>query len=123
VEISSYLVERRTDELLHDLKRRMAGQQQDLPPEEERKMRGEYAKIAEREVRASFLLEEIGQRESVEVTKEDIEARLQEMTRIYQRPLEELRQNASLVAAVRHSLGREKILDFIIAKADIKYKG
>jgi trigger factor len=101
----------------------MAGQQQDLPPEEERKMRGEYAKIAEREVRASFLLEEIGQRESIEVTKEDIEARLQEMTRIYQRPLEELRQNASLVAAVSRSLGREKILDFIIAKADIKYKG
>jgi trigger factor len=123
VEISSYLVEQRTDELLHDLKRRMAGQQQDLPPEEERKMRGEYAKIAEREVRASFLLEEIGQRESIEVTKEDIEARLQEMTRIYQRPLEELRQNASLVAAVSRSLGREKILDFIIAKADIKYKG
>jgi trigger factor len=123
VEISSYLVERRTDELLHDLKLRMAGQQQELPPEEERKMHAEYAKIAEREVRASFLLEEIGQQESIEVTKEDIEARLQEMTRIYQRPVEELRQNASLVDAVKRGLGREKILDFIIAKADIKYKG
>jgi trigger factor len=122
VEISSYLVERRTDELLHDLKLRMAGQQQDLPPEEERKMRGEYEKIAEREVRASFLLEEIGERESIEVTKEELEARLQEMARLYQRPLEELRQNASLVAAVRRGLGREKVLDFIIAKADIKYK-
>ncbi len=113
VEISSYLVER---------KLRMAGQQQELPPEEEKKMRGEYEKIAEREVRASFLLEEIGERESIEVTKEDMEARLQEMARLYQQPLEELRQNASLVAAVKRSLGREKILDFIIAKADIKYK-
>jgi trigger factor len=123
VEVSSYLVERRTDELLHDLKLRMAGQQQDLPPEEERKMHAEYQKIAEREVRASFLLEEVGQKESIEVTQEDLEARLQEMARLYQRPLEELRQNASLVAAVKRSLGREKILDFIIAKADIKYKG
>jgi trigger factor len=122
VEISAYLVERRTDELLHDLKLRMAGQQQELPPEEEKKMRGEYEKIAEREVRASFLLEEIGERESIEVTNEDMEARLQEMARLYQRPLEELRQNASLVAAVKRSLGREKILDFIIAKAVIKYK-
>ena len=123
MEISSYLVERRTDELLHDLKLRMAGQQQELPPEEERKMHAEYAKIAEREVRSSFIIEEIGQRESIEVTKEELEARLQEMARVYQRPLEELQQNASLVAAVRRGLGREKILDFIIAKADINYKG
>jgi trigger factor len=123
MEVSSYLVERRTDELLQDLKLRMAGQQQDLSPEEEQKMRAEYEKLAEREVRASFLLEEIGKQESIEVTKEELEARLQEMARLYQRPLEELRQNSSLVAAVRPGLGREKILDFIIAKADINYKG
>jgi trigger factor len=122
-EIPSYLVERRTDELLHDLKLRMSGQQQDLPSEEEQKMRGEYEKIAEREVRASFVLEEIGKQESIEVTTEEVENRLQEMARVYQRPLEELRQNSSLAAAVRRGLGREKILDFIIAEAEIKYKG
>jgi trigger factor len=86
-------------------------------------MHAEYEKVAEREVRASFLLEEIGQQESIEVTQEELNTRLQEMARVYQRPLEELHQNASLVAAVRRSLGREKILDFIIAKADITYKG
>ena len=122
VEISSYLVERRTDELLQDLKLRMAGQQQDLPLEEESRMRAEYEKIAEREIRASFLLEEIGQQESIEVTTEEMEARLQEMARLYQRPPEELQQNTSLVATVRRGLGREKILDFVIAKAEIKYK-
>ncbi|MCJ7664378.1 MAG: trigger factor, partial [Desulfobacterales bacterium] len=122
MEIPSYLVERRTGELLQDLKLRMAGQQQALPLEEETRMRAEYEKIAEREVRASFLLEELGQQESIEVTTEEMEARLQEMARLYQRPLEELRQNPSLVATVRRGLGREKILDFIIAKAEIKYK-
>jgi trigger factor len=121
VEIPSYLVERRTGELLHDLKLRMAGQQQDLPLEEEGRMRAEYEKIAEREVRASFLLEEIGQQESIEVTTEEMGGRLQEMARIYQRPLEELQQNPSLAAAVRRGLGREKILDFIVAAAEIKY--
>jgi len=123
VEIPSYLVQRRTDELLQDLKLRMAAQKQDLPPEEEHKARGEYEKIAEREVRTSFLLEEIGQQESIAVSPEDVGSRLGEMARAYQRPLEELQQNPSLVAAVKRSLEREKVLDFIIAEAEIKYKG
>jgi hypothetical protein len=45
------------------------------------------------------------------------------MARAYQRPMEELQQNASLKAAVRRSVEREKVLDFIIAEATIKYKG
>jgi trigger factor len=123
VEIPSYLVERRTDELLQDLKLRMAAQKQELPPEEERKARGEYQKVAEREVRTSFLLEEIGRQESIEPQQEEVEERLQKMASVYQRPLEELRQNPSLVAAVQQTLEREKVLDFIIAEADVKYKG
>jgi trigger factor len=123
VEIPSYLVQRRTDEILQDLKMRMPPQQQDLPPEEEQKMREEYQTIAEREVRASFLLEGIGQQESIEVPADAVTGRLQEMARIYQRPLEDLQQNASLVAAVRRGLQRERVLDFIIAEAEVKYKG
>jgi trigger factor len=123
VEIPSYLVERRTDELLQDLKLRMAAQKQEFPPEEERKARGEYQKVAEREVRASFLLEEIGRQESIEPRPEEVEERLQKMASVYQRPLEELRQNPSLVAAVQQTLEREKVLDYIIAEADVKYKG
>jgi trigger factor len=122
VEIPTYLVERRTGELLQDLKLRMAGQRQALPPEEEQKVRGEYQKVAEQEVRASFLLEEIGQLESIEATAEAVEERLQEMARAYQRPPEELQQNSPLVAAVQRAVQREKILDFIIDKAEIKYK-
>jgi trigger factor len=122
LEIPSYLVERRTGELLQDLKLRMAAQRQALAPEEEQKARGEYQKVAEREVRSSFLLEEIGLQESIEATTEAVEERLQEMARAYQRPLEELQQNTPLVEAVRRSVGREKILDFILDKAEIKYK-
>jgi trigger factor len=122
VEIPSYLVERRTAELLEDLKLRMAAQRQDLPPEEEQKVRGEYEKAAEREVRASFLLEEIGLQESIEATAEEVEKRLQEMARTYQRPLAELQPNASLVAAVKRTVAREKIVDFLIDNAEITYK-
>jgi trigger factor len=122
VEIPSYLVERRTAELLEDLKLRMAAQRQALPPEEEQKVRGEYQKVAEREVRASFLLEEIGLQESIEATAEEVEKRLQEMARTYQRPLAELQQNSSLVAAVKRTVAREKIVDFLIDKGEITYK-
>ena len=86
-------------------------------------MKEEYEKIAEREVRASFLLEGIAQQESITVTTEEVEERLGEMARTYQRPLEDLKQNSSLVAVVRRGLQREKVLDFIIAEATIKYKG
>ena len=86
-------------------------------------MREEYQKIAEREVRASFLLEGIGQQESIEVPADEVTGRLQEMARVYQRPLEDLQQNAALVAAVRRGLQRERVLDFIIAEAEVKYKG
>lgn len=122
IEIPSYLVQRRTDELLQDLKLRMASQHKELPPAEENKARGDYQKIAEQEVRASFLLEEIGQQESIEATSEEIQERLQGMAQAYQRPRKELYQNPSLKAAVRRALEREKVLDFIIAKAEIKYK-
>jgi trigger factor len=123
IEIPSYLVQRRTDELLQDLRMRMPPQQQDLPPEEEQKVKEEYEKIAEREVRASFLLEGIVQQESITVTTEEVEERLGEMARTYQRPLEDLKQNSSLVAVVRRGLQRERVLDFIIAAAEVKYKG
>jgi len=123
VEIPSYLVHRRTDELLQELKGRAAAQHQDLSPDEERRTRGEYEKIAEREVRTSFLLEGIAQQESITVSAEEAEERLGEMARTYQRPLEELQGNSPLVAAVRRGLQREKVLDFIIAEAMIKYKG
>jgi len=123
VEIPSYLVERRTDELLQDLKMRMAAQKQELPPEEERKARGEYQKVAEREVRTSLLLEEIGRQESIEAQPEEMEERLQKMASVYQRPLDDLQQNPSLVAAVQQALEREKVLDFIIAEAEVTYKG
>ena len=123
IEIPSYLVERRTDELLQDLKLRMAAQKQELPPEEERKAQGEYQKVAEREVKTSLLLEEIGRQESIEAQPEEVEDRLQKMASVYQRPLEELHQNSSLKAAVQRALEREKVLDFIIAEAEVKYKG
>jgi trigger factor len=122
VEIPSYLVARRTDELLQDLKLKMAAQHRELPPEEEQKAQGEYQKVAEREVRAFLLLEEIGRQESIEANSEEVQERLGKMARAYQRPLEELQQNTSLMATVQRAVEREKVLDFIIAEAEVTYK-
>jgi trigger factor len=97
----------------------MAAQKQALPPEEESKVRGEYQKVAEREVRASFLLEEIGRQEAIEVTEEEVTDQLAEMARAYQRPAEELRDNVPLLDAIRRGLRREKTVDFLIAEAKI----
>lgn len=120
LEVPSSLVQRRTQELLQDLKFKLAAQQRDLPAEEEGVLRKEYLKVAEREVKASIMLEEIARQDAIEVTEEEVEERLKEMARAYNKTLQDLKQDSSLVAILRRSLQREKVLDRLIAEAEIE---
>jgi len=122
LEVPSYLVQRRKQELLQEVKFRLAAQQRGLLPEEERELQEEYLKVAEREVKASFLLEEIALQNGIEVAEGELEDRLKEMARAYNRTLEELKQDSSLLAVLRQSLQREKVLDLLIAEAEIEYE-
>ncbi len=120
LEVPSYLVEMRMQELLQDLQFRMAAQQRELPPEEARGLEGEYRKVAESQVKASLLLEEIAMQEGIEVIEEELQERLKEMAQAYDRSLETLRQNPSLLAVLRRSLLQEKVVDLLIAEAKIE---
>lgn len=118
IEIPSSIVAQRAAELLNDLRLRIGR----LSPEQEREAQAAYERIAERDVKASFLLEAVGKQESIELSEQEVERKLQEMANLYQWQLEQVRQNAPLVAAIRRGLWRDKVLDFIISHADVKYK-
>jgi len=120
LEVPQYLVQRRSKELLQDLKLRLTAQKRELSPEEERKLQEEYLTMAEREVRASMLLEQIALQEGIEVSDGELEKKAKEMARALGRNPEELDSNASLLAVLRRSLQREKVLDFLVSEAEIE---
>jgi trigger factor len=121
LEVPQYLVQRRSKELLQDLKLRLTAQKRELLPEEERRVHEEYLSMAEREVKASMLLEQIALQEGIEVAEGELEEKTKEMARALGRTSEELKRNASLLAVFRRSLQREKVLDFLVSEAEIEW--
>jgi len=122
IEAPSYQVQQRVQELLQEAKVRAASQHRELSPEEERGMREEYRKIAQREVKTSLLLEEIAVREGIEVKEEEVQERLKELARSYNKPLENLKQDSSLLVLLQRSLRREKVLELLISWAEVDYE-
>ncbi len=96
-------------------------------PEDEGKsedtLRAEYHRIAERRVRLGLVLAEIGRRENVVVTDQEMTEALRAEARRYgdmaQRMFEFLRENPQAQAGVRAPLYEEKVVDLIIGLAKV----
>ncbi|MBI3078807.1 MAG: trigger factor [Deltaproteobacteria bacterium] len=87
------------------------------------KMRREYEPGAARLVKADLLLEGIAAQEAVTVSAEEVEARLREIARRSNRPLEAtkaLYDSKGLLSSLRTELQQEKVLDFLMRSAKIK---
>ena len=100
-------------------------------PEDEGKseetLRAEYRRIAERRVRLGLVLAEIGRRENVVVTDQEMTEGLRAEARRYgdmaQRMFEFLRENPQAQAGVRAPLYEEKVVDLIIGRAKVTEVG
>jgi len=98
-----------------------------LPPEDadksEDQLQGEYRKIAERRVRLGLVLAEIGRVNNVQVTEQElVEAIRQEAMRYgpqAQQVFDMLRQNPNAQAQLRAPIFEDKVVDLIIAKAEV----
>ncbi|MEM7444457.1 MAG: trigger factor [Pseudomonadota bacterium] len=90
-------------------------------PEEE--LRTEYRGIAERRVRLGLLLSEIGQRNNVQVTQEELNRGLIAEARRYpgqeQQVIEFFQKNPQAIDTVRAPLFEDKVVDFIIDLAKV----
>ncbi len=84
----------------------------------------DYRKIAERRVRLGLLLSEIGQSNGVEVSAQEMQMLLQQAAQQYrpedrQRFVEYVRQDPMAAAQLRAPLYEDKVVDFLIEKADV----
>lgn len=99
-----------------------------LEPEEAEKpiedLQAEYRRIAERRVRLGLVLAEIGRKNKVEVSDQEVAQALQQQARNFpgrERQVYELYQkNPSMLAQIRAPLYEEKVVDFILELAKVK---
>ena len=92
----------------------------------EEKAREEYHAIAERRVRLGLVLAEIGERNAIQVTDEELSRDIVERTRQFPGREQEVwdfyRKNPSALASVRAPLFEEKVVDFILELANVSEK-
>ncbi|MYL97364.1 trigger factor [Novosphingobium sp. FGD1] len=84
----------------------------------------DYRKIAERRVRLGLLLSEIGQANGVEVTAQEMQMLVSQAAQQYrpedrQRFFEYVQQDPMMAAQLRAPLYEDKVVDFLIEKADV----
>jgi trigger factor len=89
-------------------------------------LRGEYRRIAERRVRLGLVLAEIGRRNNVTVSEQELtEAMRQEAMRYgaqAQQMFDLLRQNPNAQAQMRAPIYEEKVVDLIVSRAAVTDK-
>jgi trigger factor len=101
-----------------------------LPPEDAEKsedqLKAEYRKIAERRVRLGLVLAEIGRKNDVVVTDQELTDAIMREARQYgaqaQQVFDMYRQRADLQAALRAPIYEDKVVDLIFGKAKIEDK-
>ena len=92
----------------------------------EEKARDEYQKIAERRVRLGLVLAEIGEKNNITVTDEELNRALVEQARQFpgqeQQVWEYYRKNPQAVAGLRAPIYEEKVVDFLLELAKVTDK-
>jgi trigger factor len=92
----------------------------------EEKARAEYQKLSERRVRLGLVLAEIGEKNQIKVTDEEVSRAVVERARQFpgqeQRIWEYYRQNQQALAGLRAPIFEEKVVDYLIELADVADK-
>src|SRR5215510_1977014 len=90
----------------------------------EEKAKAEYRAIAERRVRLGLVLAEIGEKNNITVTDDELSRAVMDRARQFagqeQRVWDYYRQNPQAVAALRAPIFEEKVVDFLLELASVK---
>ena len=92
----------------------------------EDKAREEYRKIADRRVRLGLVLAEVGDKNSITVSEEELTRAVVEQARQYrgqeQQAFDQMRKNPQVLAQLRAPLFEEKVVDFLLELAKVTDK-
>ncbi len=92
----------------------------------DKQLEKDYRKIAERRVRLGLVLAEMGQKEEVQISNEELQQAMVAEARRYpgqeQQVIEFYQKNPQAIAQLRAPIYEEKVVDLIIEKATVKDK-
>jgi len=92
----------------------------------EAKAKKEYQALAERRVRLGLVLAEIGEKSDVQVTDDEMQAAVYQQIQQYpgqeEQVLNYFKENPDAVAGLRAPLYEDKVIDFIVEKAEVDEK-
>lgn len=125
-EIPESLVEEQTRTLVSDTKMRLATQGVDFKNlgVSEEKLQGDYREMAQKQVRTFLILEKIADQEGITVTDGEAEDRVREISeRIHQKfdVVKRYYEKNGLIPEVKAGIMSEKILNFLLEKANVNY--
>ena len=123
-EVPDTLVEDGVDTIIRDMAYQMANQ--GIDPSRANadwvKVRSDSRPKAERIVRANLILAEIGQKEGLDVSNEELDNKLKEMSSTMSQPLEKIRQyfqQDSRIEGLREQIRRDKVLELLLKRAKV----
>ena len=126
VEIPSGMIETEIDNMVKDIEQRLAYQGLSLDQylkmmnKTQEDMRKEFEEQAKIQVKTKIVLEEIVKAENLEAQEDDIKAKLEEMSKSYNKDVAELEKNESLKLYIAENLKTEKAIQLIVDNAKIK---
>jgi len=92
----------------------------------EEEARAEYRKIADRRVRLGLVLAEVGEKNSITVSDDELTRAMVERARQFpgqeQQAFEQIKRNPGMIASLRAPIFEEKIVDFLLELAAVTNK-
>ncbi|MDA2933154.1 trigger factor [Acidobacteria bacterium AH-259-D05] len=123
-EVPEILIENRIDGMLRDLAFKMASQ--GLDPSKANvdwmKVRADFRPDAEKQVRANMTLSEIGRREEIEISTQELEQEVEQMAGSMEQPKEKVRQyfqQENRMEGLKTQLIRKKVLKILLESAEV----
>ena len=126
VEIPSGMIETEIENMEKDMESRLSYQGMKLDDylqmigKTREQFKEEYKPQAEKQVKTRLVLEAIANDAKIEVTEEEIQAKIAEMAKMYGQKEEEVKNNEHLRNYVKENLKTEKTIEFIVSNAKIK---
>lgn len=119
LELPEGLVKRRSEKLMENAVEnvRSRGVAPEKLEEMKKNLQPEFEKEARRQIHLAFLLEEVAQKENIQVLQEDVKARFQKIAEEVRQPLEAVEKyyagNAESMESLKEQIRTEKAIQFI----------
>lgn len=118
------MVERELERLLVRAINHFGKEIEHLTDDEKRQLVSEYTPIAERNVKASLLLEGVAKSEKIDVTQEEVDAEMERLAEKTHQTLDKVKQHFSskegTLQGLKNQIQEWKTLDLVLSKAQYK---